>query len=155
MPLSYAIGQLTYASSFWSYELCKRSMASKKESDSQMPIKILSCGGIAGIVTWASIFPLDVIKTKFQASSDFLSQEWVAKSQPPFHSARYNAARKTSPLEIAREAYHKEGLKVFYRGLGVCSIRAFIVNAIQVRTSFAFYPDIEAHATNLSYPTNP
>jgi len=32
---------------------------------------------------------------------------------------------------MARIAYREEGLAVFFRGLGVCSVRAFIVNAVQ------------------------
>lgn len=35
-------------------------------------------------------------------------------------------------LHIARDAYRNEGLPVFFRGLGICSVRAFIVNAAQV-----------------------
>lgn len=34
-------------------------------------------------------------------------------------------------LQIARQAYQTEGIAVFFRGLGVCSVRAFIVNAVQ------------------------
>lgn len=34
-------------------------------------------------------------------------------------------------MQIARQAYREEGLSVFFRGLGVCSFRAFFVNAVQ------------------------
>jgi solute carrier family 25 carnitine/acylcarnitine transporter 20/29 len=34
-------------------------------------------------------------------------------------------------IQIARQAYREEGLSVFFRGLGVCSLRAFFVNAVQ------------------------
>lgn len=34
-------------------------------------------------------------------------------------------------LQIARQAYRDEGAGVFFRGLGICSARAFIVNAVQ------------------------
>lgn len=46
--------------SFWSYELSKRWMTSTEESTTQAAAKILLCGGLAGVVTWASIFPLGV-----------------------------------------------------------------------------------------------
>lgn len=39
--------------------------------------------------------------------------------------------RKLGAVEIARQAYQAEGLAVFFRGLGICSVRAFIVNAVQ------------------------
>jgi solute carrier family 25 carnitine/acylcarnitine transporter 20/29 len=32
---------------------------------------------------------------------------------------------------MARQTYRNEGAGVFFRGLGVCSVRAFIVNAAQ------------------------
>ena len=38
---------------------------------------------------------------------------------------------RLSSVEIARQAYRTEGAGVFFRGLGVCSVRAFIVNAVQ------------------------
>lgn len=88
--------------------------------------KVLLCGGIAGIVTWASVFPLDVIKTRLQARTIELSPEHRPLVQP---SAKPYTA---SSIQIAKEAYLNEGLKAFYRGLGVCSVRAFIVNAVQV-----------------------
>ncbi len=49
-------------------------------------------------------------------------------------SRRETVTRKGA-FEVARAAYQAEGLAVFFRGLGVCSIRAFVVNAAQ----FAVY----------------
>ncbi|KAL1639349.1 hypothetical protein SLS58_008063 [Diplodia intermedia] len=44
---------------FWSYELSKRLITSPDEdTQRQAALKVLLCGGIAGVVTWASIFPL-------------------------------------------------------------------------------------------------
>jgi solute carrier family 25 carnitine/acylcarnitine transporter 20/29 len=39
--------------------------------------------------------------------------------------------RRLSSLEIAKNAYRTEGAGVFFRGLGICSVRAFVVNAVQ------------------------
>ena len=36
-----------------------------------------------------------------------------------------------SAVQIAKHAYQTEGAGVFFRGLGICSVRAFIVNAVQ------------------------
>ena len=36
-------------------------MSSPKDTDKQAAMKVLFCGGLAGIVTWASIFPLGKI----------------------------------------------------------------------------------------------
>ncbi|CAK7226281.1 hypothetical protein SBRCBS47491_006178 [Sporothrix bragantina] len=90
----------------------------------------LMCGGLAGVVTWASVFPLDVIKTRVQAqallppspaNAPLLSGSTSPSSQP----------RRLSTLKVAQIAYHEGGMSVFFRGLGVCSARAFVVNAVQ------------------------
>ncbi|KAI4156461.1 MAG: hypothetical protein LQ340_000276 [Diploschistes diacapsis] len=47
--------------------------------------------------------------------------------------------RKVSAAEVARQVYRQEGFGSFFRGLGVCSVRAFIVNAVQLVEYFATY----------------
>lgn len=115
--------------SFWSYEYCKRLVTSEDNDVHQAAMKVLLCGGIAGVATWASVFPLDVIKTRLQAQTSGICPEGR-----PLLSSQSNR-RELNTFQIAREVYRNEGMKVFYRGLGVCSIRAFIVNAVQVRLS--------------------
>lgn len=50
--------------SFWSYEMSKRYVQSAMNSSSQEPtqtqeaLSVLLCGGLAGVATWVSIFPL-------------------------------------------------------------------------------------------------
>ncbi|KAJ5217390.1 Mitochondrial carrier protein [Penicillium chermesinum] len=118
-----------YGFYFWSYELCKGLMTSEDESSQQAALKVLLSGGIAGIVTWGSVFPLDMIKTRLQAQTIHdRAHETPIESQRPLLGA---ARPERSSFQIAREIYHAEGLKPFYRGLGVCSIRAFVVNAVQ------------------------
>lgn len=94
-------------------------------------MKILLCGGIAGIVTWGSVFPLDMVKTRLQAQT--IHEHSLAQTAPENQSLlRQPRATLNSP-QMAREVYRAEGMGAFYRGLGICSIRAFIVNAVQVR----------------------
>ncbi|KAH8634936.1 hypothetical protein IG631_10336 [Alternaria alternata] len=91
-------------------------------------MKVLLCGGLAGVITWASIFPLDVIKTRVQ------TQVLHAPVQHGEQSSLLGAETprtRLSSVEIARHAYRTEGAGVFFRGLGICSIRAFVVNAVQ------------------------
>lgn len=104
-------------------------MASENDDAHQVAMKVLLCGGIAGIATWASVFPLDVIKTRLQAQTAGTYPEGR-----PLLSPQGNR-QALSTFQIARKTYRAEGIKVFYRGLGVCSVRAFIVNAVQVRAS--------------------
>ncbi|RAO68842.1 uncharacterized protein BHQ10_004854 [Talaromyces amestolkiae] len=122
-----------YGFYFWSYELCKRSFSSLNESNQQEALKVLLCGGLAGIITWASVFPLDVVKTRLQAQPIIAQTvtEVADAQQRPLLQVSSHRPRTLNSLEIARYAYRSEGLSVFFRGLGICSIRAFIVNAAQ------------------------
>ncbi|QIW95995.1 hypothetical protein AMS68_001513 [Peltaster fructicola] len=121
-----------YGFYFWSYEVCKRRLAAEDDDVHMQALKVLLCGGIAGVVTWASVFPLDVIKTRVQTHTYHVSQATRtldAETRPLLPEA----AKKNRPTttQIALEAYRSEGIAVFFRGLGVCSARAFIVNAVQ------------------------
>ena len=92
-------------------------------------MKVLLCGGLAGVITWASIFPLDVIKTRVQTQA--LHSEANREGEQALllqHEAR---RARLSSFEIAKHAYRTEGVGVFFRGLGICSVRAFVVNAVQ------------------------
>lgn len=121
-----------YGFYFWSYELSTRLMMSKmreRRNDSQEAAKVLLCGGLAGVVTWASIFPLDVIKTRVQ--TQILSDRTTAPLLGTEPATEGTERRRLGAIEVARNAYRNEGPGVFFRGLTVCSIRAFVVNAAQ------------------------
>lgn len=45
--------------------------------------------------------------------------------------SKHTGIRRPSTFRIARDTYRTEGISAFFRGLGVCSARAFIVNAVQ------------------------
>jgi solute carrier family 25 carnitine/acylcarnitine transporter 20/29 len=112
--------------------------------------RVLLCGGLAGIITWASIFPLDVVKTRVQtqvmggggsggalgerapllggAGADGASAGGASAGGA---SGAGNGGRPLGAWEVARQTYREGGVRPFFRGLGVCSVRAFIVNAVQ------------------------
>ncbi|KAJ5206322.1 Mitochondrial carrier protein [Penicillium cf. griseofulvum] len=124
--ITSARDSIGYGFYFWSYELCKRFMTSDDDGSHQAAIKILLCGGIAGVVTWGSVFPLDMIKTRLQAQT-ITDHSLRTESQSLLRPQR----ETLSSFQIAKETYRVEGIKAFYRGFGVCSVRAFIVNAVQ------------------------
>ncbi|KAI0848824.1 solute carrier family 25 member 45 [Daldinia vernicosa] len=116
-----------YGFYFWSYELSSKWVESSRPSApnfSHDAAKVLLCGGLAGIVTWVSIFPLDVIKTRVQ-------EQTLDTTKVPLLNSPLSTQRRLGAIEIARAAYKEEGVRVFFRGLTVCSVRAFIVNAVQ------------------------
>ena len=117
-----------YGFYFWSYEISKRLLLSRQADPFTNPtaIDVLLSGGLAGVITWASIYPLDMIKTRVQAP-----RRHAEENSPLLASS----TSRRSAISVAKDAYRKEGLVAFYRGLGVCSVRAFIVNAVQVRES--------------------
>ncbi|KAI1501519.1 mitochondrial carrier domain-containing protein [Biscogniauxia marginata] len=143
-----------YGFYFWSYELGCR-WVEEYQSQSRSPIgrqqqqqagfsdsffsldaaRVLLCGGVAGVVTWASVFPLDVVKTRVQTQSQPpVLDVAAATASTPLLGSRSSAERgrgRLDAMEIAREAYRESGTRVFFRGLTVCSVRAFIVNAVQ------------------------
>ena len=67
-------------------------------------------GGLAGVVSWIIIMPLDVIKSRMQADT-----------RQKCYGGFWHCAKK---------AYNQEGWKVFYRGCLAVSLRAFPVNAV-------------------------
>lgn len=119
-----------YGFYFWSYEWSKQAWVRPSDSDRDTAVKILFCGGLAGVITWASIFPLDVIKTRIQTQVLRFSESGLANEQRSLLQAE-TPRRGLSSIEVATHAYRTEGVGVFFRGLGVCSVRAFVVNAVQ------------------------
>lgn len=115
-----------YGFYFWSYELSKRLLLSRQADPFLTPttMEVLLSGGVAGVVTWMSIYPLDAIKTRVQTQS----RTGLPSESGPLLKP---AGESRTSLEIARGMYRAEGLRAFYSGLGVCSLRAFVVNAVQ------------------------
>ncbi|KAI4931352.1 hypothetical protein J4E85_003944 [Alternaria conjuncta] len=117
-----------YGFYFWSYELSKQAWSSPDDSDRETAMKVLLCGGLAGVITWASIFPLDVIKTRVQTQ---ILHAPMRHGEGSALLGSETPRARLSAVEVARHAYKTEGAGVFFRGLGICSIRAFVVNAVQ------------------------
>lgn len=91
------------------YEVMSHWMKESGWSDSQGVIADLVAGGCAGTITWASIIPFDVVKSRYQA--DFVGE--------------YSGL-----IDCAVKSYREEGVRVFYRGCMVTCLRAFPVNAV-------------------------
>ncbi|XP_076033532.1 solute carrier family 25 member 45-like isoform X2 [Oratosquilla oratoria] len=66
-------------------------------------------GGVAGAISWASILPLDVVKSRIQADDP--------------HNPTYKGF-----WDCARKSYKADGLSVFTRGFWMMTLRAFPTN---------------------------
>lgn len=84
-------------------------MTSDDHGRYQNAMNILLCGGIAGIVTWGSVFPLDMIKTRLQAQT-------LEPSRGTESQSLLRERQTLNSFQIAKETYHAEGIKAFYRG---------------------------------------
>ncbi|KAL0269271.1 UNVERIFIED_CONTAM: hypothetical protein PYX00_007069 [Menopon gallinae] len=85
----------------------------KEKEDRSSRTSILSqvvAGGIAGILSWILVIPLDVIKSRIQAD-DF--------GQPVY----------SGMADCWKKIYHQEGIRAFFLGTILMTVRAFPVNA--------------------------
>ncbi|KAI7871619.1 mitochondrial carrier domain-containing protein [Spinellus fusiger] len=121
----------SYGLYFFVYEGTKRLLAVSEEEtvDNASAIKILIAGGMAGVVSWTAIYPLDVIKSRLQMQvlppllhPTAVSEETRLHGQPvqPYTSIRDCIVR----------SYKTEGAGVFFRGIGPTILRGFPVNAV-------------------------
>lgn len=150
-----------YGFYFWSYEASTRYLASSSAGwlrsaagrgggeggdvgGRMEAARVLLCGGLAGVVTWMSVFPLDVVKTRVQMQVCQSQVQPQSHSQSATHThpnphtplllpanPNPHPPKRLGALQIAHEAYATSGPRVFFRGLAVCSVRAFVVNAVQ------------------------
>lgn len=77
-------------------------------------VALLNAGGIAGILSWLSTYPADIVKSRIQSLPVYPHPGWD---------------KYTGIIDCAVKSYRSEGGRVFFRGLGVCLTRAYPVNA--------------------------
>lgn len=101
-----------FAFYFWLYHtLCHALTPKGKTINDLGPLELMFCGGMTGMISWGTSYPADVIKTRIQA-------EGFAPS------GRYKGT-----IDCIRSSVNKEGWRVLTKGLSVCLVRAFPVNA--------------------------
>ena len=99
---------------FLAYDLLTTRIGCEPDDPYMIP-KLLFCGGMSGIASWLSTYPVDVIKSRLQADG-------VG-----------GVYRYSSIMDCVRQSVANEGWTVFTRGLTSTLLRAFPVNA----TTFA------------------
>ncbi|CAG8443629.1 6192_t:CDS:2 [Acaulospora morrowiae] len=122
-----------YGLYFWTYEGIKRlTHVTPDNSDYSNVSKLLFAGGMAGVVSWAGVYPLDVIKSRIQTQQRYPS---VIPAKPLSSLSVINSTRAISGsfrgiIDCAVRSYHKEGISVFFRGIIPTLVRAWPVNAV-------------------------
>ncbi|KAM9064734.1 solute carrier family 25 member 48 [Sarcophilus harrisii] len=74
------------------------------------PYTVWLAGGIAGAISWGTATPMDVVKSRLQADGVYCN--------------KYKGV-----MDCISQSYQKEGLKVFFRGITVNTIRGFPMSA--------------------------
>lgn len=96
---------------FWTYEYMREQLHPGCSKSGQESLRtMLLAGGFAGVASWVSCYPLDVVKTRLQAQS-------------PYVPLKYNGI-----VDCFRKSVNEEGYHVLWRGLGTAVSRAFVVN---------------------------
>ncbi|GKV27017.1 hypothetical protein SLEP1_g36226 [Rubroshorea leprosula] len=96
---------------FWTYEYAREKLhpGCRKMGDESLRTMLVA-GGLGGVASWISCYPLDVVKTRLQAQS---------LSSP----RKYNGI-----IDCLKKSVKQEGSGVLWRGLGTAVARAFVVN---------------------------
>ncbi|KAK3742244.1 hypothetical protein QZH41_009006, partial [Actinostola sp. cb2023] len=93
------------------YTLCEWLTPAGSSVHQLSPMRLLVAGGLGGTVSWVVLYPIDVIKSKYQADG--------IGPRP-----NYNGY-----MECIKKTYKAEGIHGFSRGLLATILRAFPVNA--------------------------
>lgn len=116
----------SYGVYFLAYEVLKdqftklqyRNKPSIDQSTYQPAIpSMLFAGGFAGMISWVTCFPVDVVKTTIQTSES-----------------------KMGIMKTITSNYSKHGASFFFKGLNATMMRAFVVNSV----TFAVYETVIA-----------
>ncbi|GAB4823294.1 hypothetical protein N2152v2_010340 [Parachlorella kessleri] len=91
------------------FELCRELMDGSRETRSSSPLTLWAAGGLAGIISWCSVYAFDVVKSRIQATSA-------------------QASRYRGWVDCAWQSYQQEGPRVFFKGFSTTLSRAFLVN---------------------------
>ncbi|XP_064623125.1 mitochondrial basic amino acids transporter-like [Lineus longissimus] len=101
---------------FSSYFVCYKYLCDKfSPVDPKMEKSIyvmLFAGGFAGVFSWISTYPIDLVKSRIQADG--------VNARPMYSGA----------IDCIKKSYNSEGPRGFFRGINSTLLRAFPVNAV-------------------------
>lgn len=104
---------------FLTYDTLTRSLGCEPDDIYIIP-KLLIAGGLSGITSWISTYPVDVIKSRLQADGEGGTNKY------------------SGIVDCVHQSWRREGWRVFTRGLTSTLLRAFPVNATTFATVTLF-----------------
>ena len=113
MAVTYVRDVFGFVPYFLAYEaLCHSFASDETRMDQLSALPLIMSGGIAGMITWACCYPLDVVKSRLQTDG-------VGGAPTQYRGV----------VDCVRKSYSVGGWRVFWNGLGVTLLRGFPVNA--------------------------
>lgn len=98
---------ISFSIFFGSYEILKKEL--KKFNSDPHIVWLMWVGGVAGLLFWLPVFPLDVWKTRIQLDS-------------------FTAPKYKSLPDAFKKIYKHEGIGAFFNGLSPCIARAILAS---------------------------
>ncbi|KAF9897317.1 hypothetical protein BX616_005814 [Lobosporangium transversale] len=129
-----------YGVYFWSYEGLKRALEIPPgETGGINTWKLLLAGGVAGICSWVSVYPLDVIKTRLQTQPHLVTTDPYSNIRTlPITAAARIPTPTTSLLskthtdqrggllhQTSRQGHSQVSSSVPYKGMVDCALRSY------------------------------
>ncbi|KAK6331769.1 hypothetical protein TWF718_002310 [Orbilia javanica] len=111
---------------FYAYEAAKKFL----ELESDMATTLVA-GGIAGCVTWASIYPLDVVKTRVQTQSLMAGAANCGEREGLLGGNAGGRRYEMGAWDHTKAIWRTEGFRGYFSGFWWCMGRSFFVNAVQ------------------------
>lgn len=107
----------SFAIYFGTFELFCLALTPEGDSpDCIGPLSLLLAGGLSGISSWILTYPIDVVKSRFQADGDGKNRK--------YHGM----------MDCVRKTFRSGGLMAFSQGLPATILRAFPTNAATLAT---------------------
>jgi hypothetical protein len=96
-------------------------------------LPVIIGGGLAGMATWLSHYPLDLVANKMMAdvilTSTSTDSSSSSSSTTNIIKKQQHKNKNTGMINQFRIIYQQYGFKGYFRGIGPCLLRAFPVNA--------------------------
>jgi solute carrier family 25 carnitine/acylcarnitine transporter 20/29 len=118
---------------FGSYDVIKTTLLQQQQLQYQNLLASIIAGGIAGSLSWAIIYPIDLIKTRIQSLSPTTVSVTLNSLSGGGAATSYYHIMKNEHImiqSITSSIINQHGWKALYSGFGITILRAFPMNAV-------------------------